>query len=515
VLQAAVLRRWAPLLLAVGLLVAEAAWLLAVPAFRGIDEFDHVYRAASVARGEWWPSGDAARHGRGELVTVPRDLVAAAGAECRARPYTGHDNCAPVRPASNGQVRVASAASRYEPGFYWVVGTAARGVHGTAALYVMRAVSALLCAVFVALSAWSVRRWARTPWPAVALVASATPVLVYSSVVAAPNALEICAALSVWSALAGLGRGPLPATTERALLWAAVPGAVLLANLRSLGAPFLAVDVLVVVAVLGRRRVGELVARHKGTLAATGSLVAAAVATGVFWVLAAAPNRGAEEHGDYQGALVGSLLQLPVWVLQTIAAAPGRADPAPVATYLLCGALLVALWRGGSRAAEPRLRRALAFVAVTSLAGPLLLTLHTYRDVGVIWQGRYGMPFSAGLLVLAGLALDRRRATGPRPPVRVLLGTAFVTGQLVAVLAVLAQQRRVSPSVATGSWSPPAWWLVVALTLVGWSVVTLAVRGLTPVDGRRSGPSGPVAVDELAGELLEEQPHVGHDPARL
>jgi hypothetical protein len=515
VLEAAVLRRWAPLLLAVGLLVAEAAWLLAVPAFRGIDEFDHAYRAASVARGEWWPSGDAAQHGRGELVTVPRDLVAAAGEECRARPYTGHDNCSPVQQAPAEQVRVASAASRYEPGYYWVVGTAARWAHGTTALYVMRGVSALMCAVFVWLSAWSVRRWARTAWPSAALAASATPVLVYSCVVAAPNALEICAALSVWSALAGLARRELSAGTERALLWAAVPGAVVLADLRSLGVPFLALDVLVLAAVLGRDRTGELVARHRRTLMATGGLVAVAVAAGVTWVLAAAPNRGAEEHGDYHGAVLGSLLQLPVWVLQTIAAAPGRADPAPVATYLLCGALLVALWRAGSRAGDRRLRRALAFVAVSSLAGPLVVTMHGYRDVGVIWQGRYGMPFSVGLLVLAGLALDLRGAAGPRRPVRVVLGGAFVVGQLVAVLAVLAQQTRVSPSVAAGLWSPPSWSLVAVLTLLGWGVVALALHGLTPVDVRRSGPPGAVAVDELARELLEEQPDVGHDPARL
>ena len=44
--------RTSPLLLVVGALLTQAAWLLSVPAFRGVDEFDHVYRAAAVARGE-------------------------------------------------------------------------------------------------------------------------------------------------------------------------------------------------------------------------------------------------------------------------------------------------------------------------------------------------------------------------------------------------------------------------------------------------------------------------------
>ena len=90
------------LLLLVGLLLSQAAWLLSVPAFRGLDEFDHVYRAASVARGEWMPSGERAGHGRGELVTVPRDILVAAGPECRALDYTGHDNCAPAADAGHG-----------------------------------------------------------------------------------------------------------------------------------------------------------------------------------------------------------------------------------------------------------------------------------------------------------------------------------------------------------------------------------------------------------------------------
>src|SRR4051812_17846045 len=34
-------------------LLAQAAWILAVPPFRGMDEFDHAFRAAGVASGQW------------------------------------------------------------------------------------------------------------------------------------------------------------------------------------------------------------------------------------------------------------------------------------------------------------------------------------------------------------------------------------------------------------------------------------------------------------------------------
>jgi hypothetical protein len=535
------------LLLVVGVLTAQAAWLLAVPAFRGLDEFDHVYRAASVARGQWMPSGRAAAHGRGELVSVPRDLVAAAGPECRARPYTGHDNCNPADGAAGDQVEVATAASRYQPAFYWVVGSAARWAHGTAADYVMRVVSALLCALLTGTAVGAVGLWARTRWPVLALAGSLTPVVMYSSVVAAPNALEIAAATSLWAALVGLAAEGLAARTERRLLWAAVPGAVLLANLRSLGIGFLALTVVVVAAILGRRRLAELAARQTRTLVATGSLVAAAVGAGAWWLVAAAPNR-LEEHGGYTGAVAATLVELPVWVLQTIGAAPGRSDPAPPSVYLLCGGLVAALMTTALRCAERRLRLAVMAMAAACLVGPVLFTLHTYRDVGVVWQGRYEMPFGVGMLLLAGLALDRTTRFPGRAPVALALA-GFATGQLVAVLHVLSGQRAVSPSVALGLWTPPGPWAVAALTLGGWALVGVGVlrrngssvsesaagrrgnprgsAGILPRLGgdfpaaRRgisrgwSGAAGGVALDELAGELLEEEPHVGHDAARL
>ena len=36
-----------------GLAILQALWILTVPPFRASDEFDHAYRAAAVARGQW------------------------------------------------------------------------------------------------------------------------------------------------------------------------------------------------------------------------------------------------------------------------------------------------------------------------------------------------------------------------------------------------------------------------------------------------------------------------------
>src|SRR5689334_13456598 len=116
--------------LVLGCLLMQFAWVIALPPFRGTDEFDHAYRAAEVAGGEWLSDRPMAEHGRGHLVAVPRSIVTAAHPICASYAYTGVDNCTPVRTLDDGRVLVASAASAYNPLFYWVVGIAAKPFEG-------------------------------------------------------------------------------------------------------------------------------------------------------------------------------------------------------------------------------------------------------------------------------------------------------------------------------------------------------------------------------------------------
>src|SRR3954451_5709421 len=83
-------------LLLLGLVLVQVVWIFVVPPFRASDEFDHAYRAAAVARGQWVPSSARAPGVRGSLVTVPDDLVQAARAECARLSYTSRQDCRPV-----------------------------------------------------------------------------------------------------------------------------------------------------------------------------------------------------------------------------------------------------------------------------------------------------------------------------------------------------------------------------------------------------------------------------------
>ncbi len=227
-------------LLLLGTFLLETAWIIALPPFRGTDEFDHAYRAASVAHGHWRFPSVAAEHGRGGLVVVPRALVEAASPVCASYLYTGRDNCYPVADVGDGYVTVASAAGSYNPVFYAVIGSVSTMFDGAHALYAMRVANALVCGLFIALAAWVTSLWAQTRWPLFAVVVSMTPVMIFSLAVAAPNAMEMSAALALWCSLLGVVRLDPDDRRMRLLIAAVALSGVVLVPLRLLGPLWLA-----------------------------------------------------------------------------------------------------------------------------------------------------------------------------------------------------------------------------------------------------------------------------------
>jgi len=111
-----------------GLSALLLAWILLIPPFGGTDEFDHAYRAAAVARGQWFATPSDATRGTGAWLEVPRDIVDAARPECQVRSYTTAADC--VGTAHGDTVRIASGAGRYQPVFYAVVKGDLPGVPG-------------------------------------------------------------------------------------------------------------------------------------------------------------------------------------------------------------------------------------------------------------------------------------------------------------------------------------------------------------------------------------------------
>jgi hypothetical protein len=453
----------------VGLL--QLLWILAIPPFRGSDEFDHVYRAAGVAAGQLRAT-EAAPDGRGFLVPVPASIVDAARAQCEALLYMGPDNCRPTIDATHDWVYAASGAGTYSPFYYAFVGPVGVGFDGSAALYVMRVLSSLLCLALVALAAWATAQRARTVWARGGLVFAMTPVMVYSMSIVAPNGLEMAAALLLWSALLSLGNIPRH-RSEHLVLWLAVLAAVVLMLGRTLGPLF--VLLAFVTCWLLRPDVAKgVLGRHPRTALVGGALVSASLGLAVWWFLSA----GAGSPGPAHTTLAPFYpSQAIVWPLQSIAAFPFRNQMAATVIYPIVLLIFAALVGAALVRGTPRERLVLLGTCVFAFLFPLLLTAATYSGRGSIWQGRYGLPFSIGIVLVAAAVLDRQgwrpRLGGPLVQIGALL---MCVGTAACLYKVVTDEQKWLPSVEDASWLEPSTAVLVGGSVLAWIILYRGFR---------------------------------------
>jgi hypothetical protein len=470
----------------VGMLLLQAAWILVVPAFRGLDEHDHAYKAAAVARGDWATTHEGLRGQWGELVEVPRDLVTAARPVCESLSYTTSANCTAYRAGPGDRVEVTSSAARYNPVFYFVIGSVARPFSGDAALYAMRAAAAMMCAVMLALAAATLRgQDGQGRWAVVGLVAATSPVVVYSTTVAAPNGLEMASAAVVWAAASRLATG---GAGTRGLLAAVTIGAVPLATVRTFGPLWLCLILVVVLVAYGTDHARRLVRRTDARLAA--AVIGLAVIGGLAWSATASTN--APPPADQAGAATSVWTVLPgevlLWLLQSVGAFPARDDPAPLVVYavVLTGwAVLVGL---AARVASRRERAAILTVVAISVLLPSAVTVATYSAVGTAWQGRYSYPVAMGALIVAGIALDRAGVASGRT-LRVtgaLAATGIAISQVAGQLRVLELDNPTLPLARSADWPVPATISVAVLSITGALALGCAIAGGVP--GARRQP---------------------------
>jgi hypothetical protein len=297
-----------------------------------------------------------------------------------------------------------------------------------------------------------------------------TPVSIYSTSVAAPNGIEMCAALALWTSILGLSREDLSRTNERALLYACIPGGMVLATVRFLGPLWLGLAVLTVVVLAGVGRVKRLAARSGGQLAVVAGLITVAVVGNAWWILSNnVLGVGSAQNALFHDPVRNILGQIPLWFFQGMAAFPYRNDPAPTIVYAAMALVLAALVGWGAIGARPRLRWVLVVAGVLSIVVPFGLAIPEYPSQGTYWQGRYGLPYTFGLMLLAGYALD---AKPPRhrtvAPAVIACWLALVLANVVSVIHVLEVEKAKSPSLVGPDWLMPQAWTVAALMVAGW-----------------------------------------------
>ncbi len=470
-----------PLLLIAGTLLIQTAWVLALPPFRGSDEFDHAYRSASVAEGFWRAHKTVPTEGRGDPIPVPRETVEDARAACESYSYTSAANCRPGAELGDGLVAVASGASRYNPVFYWLIGTPAQWTPGTTGLYIMRVLSALLCSTLIAIAAWALCLWSRTSWPLLTLVLSLTPVVLYSTVVPAPNGIELAGALCVWTATLGLAteRGRRSST---ALVAVATVGGVVLVSVRTLGPLWLALVVLFVLLTIGPSGRATVIKAHRVVLWGGSSLVVLATVASVAWTLTSRANTLERADVESISPWVPTLGQVPLWFLQSIAAFPLRNDPAPTVVYTSAGVVFLVLLGASAYTAGARDRILLGALCLLSLLIPFVITISTVAFTGFIWQGRYTLPLSFGVPLMAGLVLERADPRHRIVQASVNIGfVCIAVAHVVSVVNLQLEEQRRSVRYEAPEWFSAPVWMVGLLSLTGvalWFIAASNARSL-------------------------------------
>jgi hypothetical protein len=460
----------------VSVLLVQLAWALAVPAFRGLDEFDHAYKAAAVARGQLHDAGPT-RAGDGRLVSVPRDLVAAARDACRSRPYTGHDSCRPVGTQTDGLVTVDSSAAAYNPAYYAVVGTVALKFSGAWALVAMRGATILLCALMLGWAAAVTARWARTGWPFVTMAVGLTPVLLYSTTIVSPNGLQYAGAVLVWSSMLGLVDDQHSA---RRFLPALTAGAAVTVATHTTGPLWLLLIALTVFLLEPLRGwVGRVRSDPRAWVASAG-LIGAATAACAFWVRHARTNAlGAPDESMPALTVTDLLREVLLWVLQTVGAFPMRDEAAAPVTYVVWMLVFLGLAGLFFRRASSRQRWVQVLLALACLVVPLALTLIAYSSLGLAWQGRYGLPLSVGMPLLIGWALSQR-GVGLPPRVAGTVLAALGVASAFAVVQVARHETALAPHPPLADHLPLGLVLVGALAVIAPLVMLrlLTARGV-------------------------------------
>jgi len=310
----------------------------------------------------------------------------------------------------------------------------------------------------------------RSPWPQMGLLVGSTPVLIYSTTVAAPNGLEMTSGAVVWAGLLALGQGAGDERTERRVIVVVSLAAVVLSTVRQLGPLWLLLTAVVCLGLFGPRRWASLLQRHMRASFIASVVVLAAVVGNIIYVR----RSGTLAQGEvvvFDSPLGLSLAQGPAWILQSIAAFPIRNDPAPAIVYaifLVVGAmwLMVGLQRGSSRE-----RFAILASAGFTLAVPLAITLATVSTSGPVWQGRYTLPFSVGLLLLCALVMARR------PPKHRLLGPvllaywlAVAAAHTVSIVDLQLDESRSPVATDPGNWPLLPAWVIAMLAIAGLAV---------------------------------------------
>lgn len=486
----------------VAIFAAMGGWSAVNPTMASPDEPAHAVKAAATVRGEF--SADESNYlpGRGDFI-VPDLFNQAWKVGCYAFQPDVRPNCfGGFQGDLSKEGPAPSHVARYNPVYYALVGLPSLVSLSPATLTYMRLVSALINAVLLALTFRTIAELRRPNWPMAGVLVAVTPMTIYVASAITPQGTEIFGALLTFVVLMALTREPREDLVSLRM-WRLVAGVLFFVTSRGLSPVFLLLLVLLVLFVSPRIRTAWDLLRTKRIWPQLALTVAISVGSVVYiWAAdslvvgypfidptltpAKVVRTMAGNTSYYLEQVLGAFgwgdTHLPMWVLLLIGGS-------------VCGVVIV-----GLALASWRERIALTGVLVLSLLLPIGLQLLSYKEYGIIWQGKYILPLALAIPVLAGFCAERRPMVAELsarvvPVVAVLVAAGQVIAFVVNAHRYVNGANGPWLSLVDGAWLPPVnLGVALAVEAVAWATIVVMVHRVMTRDTDEHVETGSVDV---------------------
>jgi hypothetical protein len=427
------------------------AWALLLPIFAGPDESSHAMRATAVPRGQL--IGERQNTGDQIIVglRVPEGYADWARLQCYTVSTKDTPACAPSFKNSSHLTKSTSDEYRAFPAYYALAGVLSLVSPGQLGFYLMRALSALLCAAFLASAFAATRVFVHRTLVAAAVALAMTPQVLFLAGVINSNSIEIAISICLWTAALGLALGPAEPTSRDVARVGVASVALVLTRGLSPGFVIVVLGSAALLASAERRRtlVQRADVRRWGIgLAATFVVAGGWIAylqhryplhrtgEGIAHALHVTPTVLRESVGEPYGPVGAFLPTIHVWL--------------PMYVYVIWALGTLGLVVLALVATRTRARLVLLAVIAIALLLPIASDAFSIPPIGLPWIGRYGLPLLVGIPIVAAASYDERAA--PRwisSAARALIVVTFTVQIFVFFLTV----RRFTVGTG-GAWNP-------------------------------------------------------------
>lgn len=472
------------LLALLGYFLVGAAWAIATPYDGAPDEADHVVRAYGVVTGQVVLKPEVAALGGGGFVDAPASLMV----DRCWQTHLGQDvSCAGSPGADQSVQHIGTSAARNNPLFYAIVGAPIVAWPDWTGVILARLIGVLLSGLMLATALADAMKWSRHRLMAAGVFAVVTPMTVHLMGSVNPNAIELSAAVLLFSAAVPLMFLP-EARRDNTLLWHFGVAAAALGFTRMLGPLWLGIAVLALLP-WTRSGLAELWAWRRARWWALGLVVAATA--GAAWTLlssAAAPNPYFAEGWERYSTFKLIRIEFQNWfryVQEMVGITSWLDARIPEISYVIWPIIGGALVLGGYLAANRHFRGRLVALTGAAIFAPMAISVALANTFGLITQGRYLLPLLSGVVLIATFLIGQSELGADRAAtVRHLVLAAVLPIHLGALYLSMRRWGRGlghGLNVFSAPWQPPLGSVLPILAvLAGLGLLGWLVWGMPP-----------------------------------